>query len=122
MTICDDPDKIIRALEATCTLSGRTKLTDDKAHYLGASVGTFDINKSFGGKEEIYPYMGAEEYISKAISVVEEFFDLSKVANRFPQPRDYHPELDKSDFLNDTVSPYTSPTWGYCVGASSLDR
>ena len=64
------------------------------AIYMVSSVGAYDFSKSVGGnEEEIYPYLSAEGYVEKVITVVKEFYDLSKYPCTVTLPRDYHPDL-----------------------------
>ena len=72
MCISDKSDRIIEALRQTYVLNEIKGLFDEKPRYLGASVGTYDVNKSTGGAPEVYPFMSAEDYLEKVIPVVEE--------------------------------------------------
>ena len=100
IAISDKVDMIIKSLQATYEVQGVMSLLDKDARYLGATVGVYDINKAHGGPVELYPFVSAEEYIAKAIPVVEEFYDLAKFSYKIPLPKEYHPELDNSRLLS----------------------
>ena len=65
--------------------------------YLGANIERVEINgmKTWS--------MSAREYLEKCPPVIEERFGNLKQNNKIttPLPKDYHPELDDSELLND---------------------
>ena len=80
-----------------------------EARYIGATMGTFDVNKPYGGEKDIHPYLSAKDYVKNMIPVVEEFFDLSKFSRKVSLSKGYHPDLDGLELLNDAgVSLYQS--------------
>jgi len=65
--------------------------------YLGATIEKINIDGMTTW------CMSAREYLEKAIPVIEERFGTQKQNNKIttPLPKDYHPELDNSNLLND---------------------
>lgn len=65
--------------------------------YLGATIERVDVAGSNSWS------MSAKEYLEKALPVIEERFGPLKQNNKVttPLPKEYHPELDNSEFLND---------------------
>ena len=100
MAISDKTEETMKGLGDIYTLNTISGIFDEGARHLGASVGVYDVNASVGGPEESHPFMSAEAYLEKAIPVIESHFDLSKFSAKVPQPKDHHPELDDSPFLN----------------------
>jgi len=75
----------------------RLKDVGPPKRYLGANIEQVEINgmKTWS--------MSAREYLEKSIPVIEERFGPLRQNNKIttPLPKDYHPELDNSEFLND---------------------
>lgn len=82
----------------------RLKDVGPPTRYLGAIIGRYDKN---GHKTW---YLSAEDYLSKALPVVEEHYgSLNKFKADTPLPPNYHPEDDQSPFLkDDEISLYQS--------------
>ena len=87
----------------------RLKDVGPPSKYLGAKVGTRVLENGV-----LAWYMSAEEYLKKAIPEIERRFGnlislFGKSQLDTPEPTDFHPEIDQSDFLDvDNVWLYQS--------------
>ena len=95
LIISHQSDSILKILEDH--FKYRLKDVGTPKRYLGANIERVETN---GMKTWI---MSAREYLEKSIPVIEERFGTLKQNNKVttPLPKDYHPELDTSEFLND---------------------
>ena len=95
LIVSHQADTILQILEEH--FKYRLKDVGPPKRYLGANIEQVEINgmKTWS--------MSAREYLEKSIPVIEERFGPLKQNNKVttPLPKDYHPELDTSKFLND---------------------
>ena len=99
----------------------RLKDVGPPKRYLGATIEKINID----GMDTWS--MSAREYLEKAIPIIEERFGTLRQNNKIttPLPKDYHPELDNSEFLNDEyIEVYQSYIgilrWGVELGRIDL--
>jgi hypothetical protein len=96
----------------------RLKDVGPPKRYLGATIERIDVDgmKTWS--------MSAREYLEKAIPVIEEHFGTLKQNNKIttPLPKEYHPELDTSDFLNDELIEVYQSYMGILRWAVELGR
>ena len=79
----------------------RLKDVGPPSKYLGAKVGTRILDNGI-----LAWYMSAEEYLKKAIPEIERRFgNLTSLFGKSqldtPEPTDFHPEIDQTDFLDE---------------------
>jgi len=97
MIISTDLEAIIRELREHFVLKEVMDPGSSRQRYLGATIGKYVSDKGTMGW-----YMSSEEYLARAIPMVEAKWDekLYKKAS-LPLKGDYHPELDTSPLLSE---------------------
>ena len=87
MTISNECDNIIKGLEVKYTLRVVKVMFDENTLYLGGNVIVWNVNKSCGVDQELYPFMSADDYVGMVLPIFEEFYGLylSLTGLRSPQ-------------------------------------
>ena len=57
-------------------------------------MGFYDVNNYYGGDQEIYLFMIIDEYVDKFLTLIEDFYDMSKYSSKTNLLWDHHSDMD----------------------------